>query len=40
MTQCMIYVVRDGLIRQMQSFFDTALDTEMIFGKEEPRRIV
>ncbi len=40
MTQCMIYVVRDGLIRQMQSFFDTALGIEMIFDKEEPRRIV
>jgi ketosteroid isomerase-like protein len=40
MTQCMIYVVRDGLIRQIRSFFDAALGIEMIFGKEEPRRIV
>ena len=40
MIQCFIFVVRDGLIRQIRSFFDTALGFELIFGEERPRQLV
>jgi ketosteroid isomerase-like protein len=40
MMQCFIFVVRDGLIQQIQSFFDTAMGFELIFGDEEPRQLV
>jgi hypothetical protein len=33
-------VVRDGLINQIRSFFDTALGYEQIFGDEAPGKIV
>jgi ketosteroid isomerase-like protein len=39
MIQCFIFVVRDGLIRQIRSFFDTALGFEQIFGEEAPRQL-
>jgi ketosteroid isomerase-like protein len=40
MMQCFIFVVRDGLIQQIRSFFDTAMGFELIFGDEEPRQLV
>jgi|HubBroStandDraft_2_1064218.scaffolds.fasta_scaffold386449_1 ketosteroid isomerase-like protein len=40
MMQCFIFVVRDGLIQEIRSFFDTAMGFELIFGDEEPRQLV
>jgi len=40
MIQCFIFVVRDRLIHQIRSFFDTALGFELIFGEETPRQLV
>lgn len=40
MIQCFIFVVRNGLIHQIRSFFDTALGFELIFGEETPRQLV
>lgn len=38
--QVFIFEVRDGLIRQVRAFFDTALGTKLIFGEETPRQLV
>jgi ketosteroid isomerase-like protein len=40
MTHCFIFVVRDGLIREVRAFFDTALAWKQIFGDAAPRRLV
>ena len=38
--QVFIFEVRDGLIRQVRAYFDTALGTRLIFGDETPRKLV
>jgi ketosteroid isomerase-like protein len=40
MVQCFIFVVRDGLIREVRSYFDTALGFEQLFGEEPPRKLI
>jgi ketosteroid isomerase-like protein len=37
---CFVFVLRDGLIQQVRTYFDTASGFEQMFGDEPPRRLV
>jgi ketosteroid isomerase-like protein len=40
MLQVFLFKLRDGLIREIRAYFDTASGASQIFGEETPRRLV